>query len=82
MSDNLKMRISFEIDGKLARAMLEEQTKILRLTGSAAESAKSTIGRAAIVEYLNARGYRVEDSTKWGGRQATEEGDEKELIGV
>jgi len=70
MGDELSFRVSFRLNGKAARAFLEEQSRILRLTGSAVQSAKSTLGEAAAIEFLNRRGYDVpKSSTNWGGRR-------------
>ncbi|MFA5379805.1 MAG: hypothetical protein WC455_28865 [Dehalococcoidia bacterium] len=80
MNDDLQIRVSFDLEGKLARAFVTEQARILGTTGSASESAKSTIGRKALIEYLNARGYHVEDTTKWGGRQ--ESGEPGQFVGI
>jgi hypothetical protein len=70
----IKINMSFTIEGDLARAFLEERRKTL--------NSKSEIGRAALVEYLNARGHNVQDTTSaWGGyrerRQDEEEGEEQ-----
>lgn len=67
---------NFEIEGKLAEAFIEELRKDL--------TSKSALTRAALVEYLQRRGYKdVEDTTgAWGGFRVSEDDDESERAGV
>lgn len=55
-----RIRITFDIDGDMAAAFLQELAKQV-------PASKAEIGRAALVEYLNARGHDVTDETQRGG---------------
>jgi hypothetical protein len=63
------LRIGVYLEGKLARAMRREKGKTL--------AAYAAIARAALVEYLLARGYDVEDTVEWGGPR--QQADEREV---
>lgn len=68
MPKELKIRVSFDVEGDLARAFLRERKKSL--------ATKATLGRAALVEFLNARGHKVVDTTApWGGSRPEDEND-------
>lgn len=71
-----KFTVGVLLEGKLARAMQRERAKTL--------AAYAAITRAALVEYLRARGYDVEDTIEWGGlREApTEEGESPQEVPV
>lgn len=72
----LKIRISFDIEGDLARAFVDEMRNSL--------ATKAALGRAALVEYLNNRGHNVEDTTApWGGlRDVTDEEEQDQAVAV
>jgi hypothetical protein len=81
--EELKIRVSFDIEGDLARAFVDELSGIMKQTGSSAAASKSAVGRAALVEYLNRRGYNVENSTaSWGGPRNIDEQEDPEVVAV
>jgi len=61
-----KIRISFDVEGDVARAFLKEFAARVE---KGEDANKAVIGRAALVEYLNKRGHKVEvdDEEQRGG---------------
>jgi len=70
-----RMRVSADIEGGLARAFLKEFGK---MAGRGEVKARTDLVRAALVEYLNRRGYEVKDELPdWGGRRSPSDDDEQ-----
>jgi hypothetical protein len=79
-----KLRISFDIEGELARAFVEELGKTLVANAEQGKPlvTKAELCRAALVEFLNRRGHKVEDTTgQWGGyRERSEDTEEGQFL--
>lgn len=70
-----RIRITFDIDGDMAKAFLQELAKQV-------PASKAEVGRAALVEYLNARGHSVTDETQRGGYRGARDSQTGQLVGV
>ena len=84
MPEDLKIRISFDIEGDLARAFVKEQGRVLSKTGSMSDAAKSTLGRAALAAFLRSAGYEIGDTpdSGWGGDRTSKDAEAGQLVGV
>lgn len=76
--------IGVELKGELARAFMKEYARALTDEGYTPKiGSKAALARAAIVEYLRARGYDVEDEmASWGGSRFPDQEDESQAAAV
>jgi hypothetical protein len=72
-------RVHVTLQGDLARAFIDEFTKRIRENPS---TIKSEIARDLMVEGLNALGYNVKDTVKWGGNRQRQDEEEGQMVAV
>jgi hypothetical protein len=70
----VEFTLGVKVKGSLAEALIAESKKTL--------APYAAITRAALVEYLNKRGYNAEDELVWGGprEHAAEEDQQGQLV--